>query len=362
MLSIVLMTAELTAVCHLMLAVVMFYFARRTMRYLSQAWIMLIFGLLYSATFLTIYLDKTPDPGLLHPGMLINLMVCSYLQSIYPLGMALPGYLQWGRMWEYASPAIVLILIYAFGILTGSSFVILKDASDIGRYMLTGDVLLRFAALGLSAFYIINIFIIPHRLVRRLELPRDIIAYGTLVGLVSLLYVWLTINFSRSGYVAYMLAFTIANLALTLRVLLPVLDLMRLPAIQPIMAPPTDAELLASAEDDFNAENRLRFERTEYLMQHDKPFTDPQFNRDKLCRLTGLNRHLLLQVIRSQGYNDLHEYISRYRAGYLRTLIEAQPAAAPIPHEAAGFKTLKTAQAALLKYEGLSLGENKEEG
>ncbi|MBR1712089.1 MAG: hypothetical protein IJ722_01620 [Alloprevotella sp.] len=353
----VLLTAELTAVVHLMMSLVMFYFARRSVRYLSQAWIMLLIGVMYSTTLVFIALKQLPGPGMLHPGMLMYLLVCAYLQSIYPLGVAMPGYLQWGRMWKYALPAIVLILIYAVGMLFGSDFAKVYEADDILEYFLSGDVVLRILALLLSFYYIANIFILPHRLVRRLELPRDIIAYGTLLGLVSLYFVTLTIRFDRVGYIVYMLVFTAINMFLTFRALRPVLDSISLPDIHPVAAPPTDEEVLRAAEEDFNEANRRRFERLEYVMQNEKPYTDFNFNRDRLCRYAGFNRHLALQCLRSQGYNDTHEYISRYRVAELRRLIEQGEVTTMAQTERAGFKLPKTAAMAFERYEGLPLAE-----
>lgn len=61
----------------------------------------------------------------------------------------------------------------------------------------------------------------------------------------------------------------------------------------------------------------------EYVMQHDSPYLDCNFNRERLCRLAGFNRHMALQSLRSQGYNDIHEYIMRYRVAELKRRIES---------------------------------------
>jgi len=347
--------AELTAVAHLVISLVLFYFARRSVRYLSQAWIMLLISLMYMGVLVFVHLRIIESPGILHPGMLLYLLICSFLQSIYPLGISMPGYLQWGRMWRYATPAIVLIGVYMVGMLAGSGFAQVFEASDLVEHFLSGDVLLRLLALALSAYYILNIFILPHRLVRRFSLPKDVITYGTLLGLLAIYYVWLTIDFSRGGYIAYMLLFTAVNLFLSFRCLRPVLDDMELPSIRLVDEPPAEVEILRSAEEDFNAANLRRFEAVEYLMQTEKPFKDSLFNRDKLCRYTGFNRHLLLQTLRSQGYNDIHEYISRYRVAELRRAIEAKEIADLRSIEDFGFKTLSTAQAAFQRYEGEDL-------
>lgn len=353
--NIILITTELAAVAHLVMSFVLFYFARRSVRYLSQAWIMLLFGLMYIGMYVCILLGAGYAPGMLHPGMLLYLLACSYLQSIYPLGIAMPGYLQWGRMWWYAAPAVFIIAIYAVGALLGSHLTHILEASDLGEHFLSGDVILRLLALGLSFYYIVNIFVLPHRLVRQMELPKDQIFYGTLLGIIAMLFVALTLSFNHIAFLAYQLLFTATNLFLSFRILRPILDGMALPEIKPVSTPPDDEELLKRMEDDFNEANRQRFEKMEYYMQTEKPYTDPGFNRDILCRHAGFNRHLVLQSLRSQGYNDVHEYISRYRVKEMRRRIEAGELKDPNGVERCGFKTYKTAVLAYQRYEGLDL-------
>lgn len=355
--DIILFTTEMAAVAHVVMAIVLFYFARRSVRYLSQAWIMLLMGVMYGGIFFCVMGRVVINPGILHPGMLLFLLTCSYLQSIYPLGIAMPGYLQWGRMWRYAAPAIAIIAIYLAGALLGSNVTRVYQADDLPRQFLSGDVILRFLALILSFYYIANIFILPHRLVRRMELPRDQVFYGTLLGLIAVLFVFLTIDFNRPGFVAYVLLSTAIDLFLSFRILRPVLDDMALPKMKRVATPPADAELLRSTEDDFNEANRQRFARMEYYMQTERPFTDPSFTRDTLCRHTGFNRHLVLQSLRSQGYNDVHEYISRYRAGELRRLLEAGQLLNTHDTERCGFRTFKTAVLAFARYEDGDLQE-----
>ena len=120
--TLVLVTTEFAAAAHLMMSLVLFYLARRSVQFLSQAWIMLLICLMYClALFYVATTESIPSLGILHPILLIYLLVCSYLQSIYPLGLCLPGYLQWGRMWAYATPALVLIFIYCIGAAAGSN-------------------------------------------------------------------------------------------------------------------------------------------------------------------------------------------------------------------------------------------------
>ena len=356
--TLVLITTEFAATAHLFMSLVLFYLARRSVQFLSQAWIMLLVSLMYCVFLFFLATHATlPVPGILHPVLLIYLLVCSYLQSIYPLGLCMPGYLQWGRMWAYATPALALIFIYCVGAAAGSNLAKVYEAEDILHYFLSGDVVLRFVALLLSGYYIVNIFRLPHRLVRSMQLPSDLVAYGGALGGVCLLFVVLTVRFSPVLLTVYILLFTMVNMFLFFRILRPTVDSISYPPFRQVETPPTPEEITRSEADDFNEANLHRFEMIEYVMQHDKPFTDSSFNRERLCRLAGFNRHVVLQSLRSQGYNDIHEYISRYRVTELRRLIDCGEVTEPSQADRVGFCTLKTAVTSFARYEGLNLAE-----
>jgi hypothetical protein len=240
--------------------------------------------------------------------------------------------------------------------LAGSDFVKVYELSDIREYLLSGDVLLRICALVLSAYYIVNIFRLPRRLVRRYEFPTDLATYITILGSVAVFFVVLTIRFSLSGLLCYMLLFTLVNMFLSFRILRPAMQSMSYPDIRPVDTPPTPEELSKWERDDFNEANLHRFETIEYVMQHEKPYVDCLFTRDMLCRLSGFNRHLLLQSLRSQGYNDVHEYICRYRVAELKRLIESgEITDLNKQYGRSGFRTLKTAMSSFERYEGTTL-------
>ena len=341
--TLTLITIEFAAAAHLMMSLVLFFFARRRVSFLSQAWIMLLICLMYCAALFYVYTQEIPALGILHPVLLIYLLACSFLQSIYPLGLCMPGYLQWGRMWTYASPALILISLYAGGALAGSDMIKVYDASDFREYLLSGDVILRIAALGLSIYYIVNIFRLPHRLTRQVELPRWMITYGVALGAVSLFFVIITLSFNRLGVIIYILLFTLVNMFLFFRILEPVFNALPHPPLRRVAERPTEEEISHSEQNDFNEANARRFEVLEFLMQHDRPWLDSQFTRDKLCRHTGLNRHLVLQALRSQGYNDTHEYIYRYRVEELKRLILSGEMQSLQECERAGFRSVKMA-------------------
>lgn len=351
--TLVLVTTEFAAAAHLMMSLVLFYLARRSVQFLSQAWIMLLICVLYSASLFFVATHAVIPPlGILHPVLLIYLLACSYLLSIYPLGLCMPGYLQWARMWGYACPALVLIFIYCVGSAVGSNLAKIYTIDDIWVNFLSGDVVLRILSLLLSGYYIVNIFLLPHRLVRKMQLPNDLIAYGTALGLVSLLFVVITIRFDLTLLTVYILLFTSVNMFLFFRILRPTVNAISYPDFRKIETPPTREEITQAETEDFNAANLHRFEVMEYLMQHDRPYTDCAFNRERLCRLAGFNRHMALQSLRSQGYNDIHEYIMRYRVADLRSKIEAGEITDLKMVTEVGFRSPKTAAACFERYEG----------
>lgn len=351
--TLILVTTEFAATAHLMMSLVMFYLARRSVQFLSQAWIMLLLCLMYCGALAWISTnDVIPQVGILHPIMLIYLLACSYLQSIYPLGLCMPGYLQWGRMWGYAVPALVIIFIYGIGAAAGSNLASVYSANDIRHYFLSGDVVLRILSLLLSGYYIINIFRLPHRLVKSMQLPSDLIAYGAALGAVNLLFVFIAIKFNLVLLTIYMLLFTLVNMFLFFRILRPTVNAISYPSFKQVEKPPTKEEITQSETEDFNEANLHRFEAMEYVMQHEKPFIDCTFNRERLCRLAGFNRHMALQSLRSQGYNDIHEYIMRYRVAELKRCIEKGSITDLKQVTEVGFRSAKTASTCFERYEG----------
>lgn len=350
--TLILVTTEFAAAAHLMMSLVMFYLSRRSVQFLSQAWIMLLICLMYcAALFFVATHDAIPQLGILHPVLLIYLLACSYLQSIYPLGLCMPGYLQWGRMWGYAVPALVLIFIYSIGAAAGSNLANVYTFNDIVDFWLSGDVVLRILCLLLSGYYIANIFRLPHRLVRSMQLPSDLMAYGAALGIVSLFFVVITVEFNLVLLTIYILLFTLVNMFLFFRILRPTVEAISYPDFRQVETPPTREEITQSEVDDFNEANLHRFEMMEYVMQHDSPYLDCNFNRERLCRLAGFNRHMALQSLRSQGYNDIHEYIMRYRVAEFKRRIESGEITDLKQVVDVGFRTPKTAITCFERYE-----------
>ena len=344
------------SVAHFVITMVMALFARHQVKYLAIAWIMGIFATSMLAVSLLSDMIANGQPGILHPYALLAVMVISYLQSIYPLSIPMPGYLQWGRMWRYASPAIVLILFYLGAVLLGSRSVIIRDVDDIRQHLLSGDMLLRFAMMLTSFWYIINIFRLPHRLTH-VEFPRYLVGYITVVGLSVIFYLVVAVDYDARLIMVYVIIFTLLNLYLCFRTLETTALELPKPVIQEVETAPTDEEM-QKVEDDFNEINRRRFQRVEFWMQNNSAsWTDSTFNRDQLCRETGLNRHLMLQCVRSQGYNNVHDYINSYRLEELKRRICRGQVSTLTECLDAGFGTVKTVRSCFLKLDGITLDQ-----
>ncbi len=340
-------------IAHLVLTCVMALFARHRVKYLAIAWIMGIFTFFYILT-LPYAPGEEAHAGVMHPAMLAALMVIAFLQSVYPLSIPMPGYLQWGRMWRYASPAIAFLAFYGLAFLVGSKQVVIESWNDVRMNLLSGDLLMRFGMLITSFFYIANIFLLPRWLTHG-EYPRYLYAYCFLLGLSAVFFLYIAIDYSPILIAVYSIILTLLNSYLCLRVLESMALELPHPVIIEVEEAPTD-EQLRQSEDDFNEANLQRFQRMEYWMQkHPEQWTEPTFTRDILCRETGVNRHDMLQVVRSQGYNNVHDYINRYRIDELKRRISQGRITMLNDCLDVGFGTVKTVRSCFLHHEGDTL-------
>lgn len=354
--TLLIICTELVAVTHLTMSVILFIYSRRSVAYLAHAWSTLLTCIIYSVAlfyFATHASIEATQIGMFHPTLLLALLVTSFLLSINPLGMVMPGYLQALRMVKYSRPAAAIIVLYLLGLIVGSKPVNIDSFDTLRRSFLSGDVLLRVASLLLSMYYVLNIIILPHRLIKKTgySLPTNVVSYASLLGIVQLLFVCATVWISYPLILTYEVLFTAVSLMLTGCMIKANISVQPYPEIHLVETPPTLQEISQTEQEDFNAANLQRFQGIEYVMQHDKPYVAFDFNRDRLCRLSGFNRHIVLQALRSQGYNDVHDYISRYRVSELRRLIEVGEVTDIRQHECVGFRTLKTAVLAFERYE-----------
>ena len=93
------------------------------------------------------------------------------------------------------------------------------------------------------------------------------------------------------------------------------------------------------------------------MKENKRQWMDFTFNRESLCREVGLNRQLLLQCLRSQGHNNIHDYLMLYRVKELKYLIERGEITQMSECVDAGFGAVKTARSSFEKIEGENLDD-----
>jgi AraC-like DNA-binding protein len=317
-----------------------------------------IFGFVLTGVACISNLVAEGNPGIMHPAMVIPLMCGVYLQSIFPLSIPMPGFLQWKRMLKYARPVIILSTVYLVARLLGSHHIVMQDISEVGYNLLSCDVLLRMLAVGISIYYIINIFLIPRRMVHNTDIPSYLIGYCICLGLSVVFFTIVSIFYNPTALMVYTIIFTLLNLYLAFRTLESMAIQLPQPELIEVVEEPTEDTVEKAAKEDFNEANLLRFKRIEFWMQkHKEEWTDNTFGRDRLCEAVGYNRHLVLQCVRSQGYYNVHEYINRYRIEELKYLITKGKISTLGETIDAGFGTIQTARSCFLKMEGITLDE-----
>ena len=355
--NVLFMTLGGSAIVHFVITCVMGLFARHRVQYLSLAWVNGIFCATTLVSSLFSHTIATAQPGILHPGMLLALMCACYLQSIYPLNISMPGFLQWERMWLYARPILVVLAIYIGAALMGSRIVYIYSAKELAGNILSSDILMRLCALGLSIYYIVNIFLLPHRIARHANVPRYLIGYCIAMGLSVVFYTYVAIFYDLRLLAIYVLLFTVLNLYLMFRTL----ETLALQLPRPVISEVSEEQGQRAKEhdeEDFNEANLYRFQRINFWMQnHKEEWKDSTFGRDRLCQEVGLNRHLVLQSVRSQGFNNVHDYIGSFRVAELKRMIARGEVNTLNDTLAAGFGTTQTVRACFLKAEGITLDE-----
>lgn len=350
------LTLSSCTTAHFVIAAVMALYARHRVKYLSIAWVMALFA--FSLLGITVYtVNFPPHTAILAPTNLILLMAASFLQSIYPLSIPMPAFLQWGRMWKYASPAIGIILIYILFLLLGMRPVPVHSFNELNNNLQSPDLVFRLLCLGMSLYYIINILRLPRRM-SKANVPTYLKIYTTILGINALFYALLTcIPFQPLPSAISLVVFTMLNLYQCLRALESMAIELPKPK-QTLIEQTPQEESLTQIEGDFNQANLKRFQRVEHWMQHNaQQWKSNTFGRDLLCRETGINRHLLLQSIRSQGYNNVHEYINSYRIKEVKHMIKTGQSTTLTECLSAGFGTIKTLRTCYEKEEGKSIDE-----
>lgn len=342
---------------HFMMALVTALYARYKVQYLSLAWIMGIFATIYCLALP--FLDKLQfqNVGILHPFMLLALVITTFLQSIFPLSIPMPAFLQWKRMWKYATPAITLITLYILSLLLGNRPHIVLSYNQILSPGWGIDMFFRIAGLLLAIYYVANILRLPRQMARNTQIPRYLKGFVSALGLSLLFYVYVAVCFSPTLLLAYFYISSLLNLYLFLRTL----ETMAIRLPNPEMHPVDDVENLKETEKskqrDFNQTNLSLFHRAERYMQHSTDYLDNTFTRDNLCRETGINRHLMLQCLRSQGYNNCHEYINTYRVAAIKQGILQGQLKSVADCCDKGFGSPRTARTSFQRIVGISLDD-----
>ena len=346
------------AVVHFVITIVMALFSRHRVQYLALAWVNGIFCCMTLVASLFVHDIAAGQPGILHPGMLLALLAACFLQSIYPLSIPMPGFLQWERMLRYASPILLLLVIYAAATLMGSKIVDVYSFHDLVENILSSDIMMRLCILALSIYYIVNILMLPRRLAHHALVPSYLLGYIFMLGLSVVFYTYAAIFYDLYLLSVYVVIFTLLNLYLMLRTL----ESLALELPRPVISEPTEEPAEEPAketpQDDFNEANRIRFQRINYWMQtHRKEWKDSTFGRDRLCQAVGYNRHLVLQSIRSQGFNNVHDYINSFRVAELKRMIVRGDVKTVKEALDAGFGTTKTVRTCFQMVEGITLDD-----
>lgn len=358
---------------HLTATCVVSVFAIKRVQYLSLAWVL---GLITVSLIVCILLfynyTGIVNIGILHPALLLPMLASAFVETIYPLGLVMPGYLQMNRMVKYAIPAILLIFGYFVGVMIVGHAPVLYSLKDIiDNLFLVPDVLIRLVALGLIIYYIIGIIRLPHSLLRSgTKIPGYLIAYCSWIGIIYILFVILSINFSWILLYIILISLTITNISFMLQSLETLAESLPMPKIKKIedieystkekhQEEKSDESLKSNVDYDFNEANMKRFLKAEKYMQSTDEWMNVGFTRDTICRNVGYNRHLLLQSLRSQGYNNVHEYIATYRIHRLYEIIgSGKFSTLSSLCEAVGFSTLVTARSAYKKILNRDLDED----
>ena len=337
--------------------------ARHRVQYLSLAWIMAIFFAVISIV--AMFGDDVASgrPGILNPYMMLMLVVGMFLQSIHALGIAMPGYLQWPRMLKYASPIIVLAISYMLAMYLTGTLTKVYSLAELFQKIFSFDLILRLLALVMGAVYVLNIVFLPLRLAQKTAYPVSLIVYMVVLMLSLVFYLYTALYYTPMLLCCFLVLFTIVNFfwicysidSLVLKVPHPDIRLDSIEADE-IEVSDVESQVEETQQRDFNEMNLQRYLCVQKWMQNNKElWIENGFSRDRLCEETGINRQLMLQCLRSQGYNNIHEYITMYRVQELKRLIVVGKITSVSDSYLVGFVAPKTARSCFERIEGENL-------
>jgi AraC-like DNA-binding protein len=353
------------AVAHFAGMIITGILAKHRVQYLSLAWMLAIFSV--TLFIVAMYGDSVAKgaPGILNPYMLLVLVGGIYLQSIYSLGLALPGFLEFRRMLKYASPILLLAIIYMIAIFPAERLTQVYSFQELFTDIMSLDLVLRVMALGLGVYYALNIIILPKRMAQKTTFPMSLIAYTVVLSLSIIIYLYIALDYTPLMLCVYIAMFTVVNYFWvchsieTLMQKLPHPNI-KLDDVDKVVL--VDAPVVEQQEEesfsDFNEMNQKRYVRVQLWMQtHKDLWLNNGFTRDKLCDETGINRQLMLQCLRSQGHNNIHEYITTYRVEELKRLIKLGEVTSVSDCILVGFVTPKTARLCFERILGQNLDD-----
>lgn len=337
------------ATAHLTATTVVAVLATRRVQYLSLAVILGILTICLTVCAVLFYtFETTIDVGIIHPSIVMPLAASAFLETMYPLSFVLPGYLQLDRMVKYAMPVICVEVVYFISFLISGHAPAIHSFAEIWTSpMLAFDAFLRVAAVFMSIYYIIGLIYLPRILLKsETEIPVYLKGYCTWLGITYALFIALSFHFVWWLLYLVVIMVTVINMMFMLHSLEQIAQSLPRPAHESVPEQPEDlAPVQEESSYDFNEENLARFRKVERYMQSTEEWTESTFTRDRLCERTGINRHLLLQTLRSRGYNNIHEYITTYRVEYLRNLMTTCPDESLTSLcQRSGFSTLVTAR------------------
>lgn len=353
------------ATAHFVGMFIMGILAIHRVQYLSLAWMLAIF--FFVVSIVAFFGEEVAEgrPGILNPYMLLMLVVGTYLQSIYSLGIAMPGFLQWGRMIKYASPIVLLALVYVLAMYPGGQLTKVYSLSEMFGNIFSFDMILRFSAMLLGLSYVLNIVFLPRRLAYKSSYPMLLLAYTVVLVLSVVLYLYTALNYTPMLLCAWIVVFTLVNFfwvchsmeTLIVKIPHPSINL-GVKVAEEQTEDSTEVQEESKQQADFNELNNARYLKVQIWMRQNKDkWMCNGFTRDKLCEETGINRQLLLQCLRSQGHNNVHEYITVYRVEELKRLIARGEVTTVTDSLLVGFGAVKTARLCFERIEGQSLDE-----
>jgi AraC-like DNA-binding protein len=365
---IVTVTFACCAAAHFTGLSIMGILARHRVQYLSLAWILAIFAVV--STIVAIYGKSVAAgaPGILNPYMLLVIDGAIFLQSIYSLGLIMPGFLQLERMLKYASPIVILAIVYMIAIFPAGKLTLVFSAEELFNNIVSLDMILRLIALGLGVYYTANIILLPRRIAYKTSFPMSLFAYIVVLVASIVLYLYTAFDWTPYMICAYAALFTVVNFFWVCHTMEILVVNLPHPDIKIEVTEKEEIVTNEQAEKDEQAElskleeayemNQKRYMRVQLWMQNNKEaWKSNRFTRDKLCEETGINRQLMLQCLRSQGHNNIHEYITAYRVEELKRLIRIGEISSISDCDIVGFTAPKTARSCFERIEGKNLDE-----